>query len=160
MLVDAFEMSAAGELYSSGKQVTPSTFGNLLNIEVIGRVLAAYKIHRETEKRQPPMVAPVSHQIEAGDNRATPEWHWQELKRIVQETGMMPEYHAYGIVAGYLHAQGKIPAPRAPKITHRYGGREIGNGIAALGSLLRADPSRESVESYLIKINLLTPKQQ
>ena len=103
-LVDAFEMAAAGELTEEGKMINPATFGKLINIEVIGRVLRAYaEWHRM--KRIAPAKADFTKKALPEASRG-PEAQYHELRNYVIENRKLPELRFWKVIHNYLVEKG------------------------------------------------------
>jgi len=86
MVRSAFRMAAKQELYLDGKRIDPSTFGQHLSINVVGKILTAYKEFKRSENARPKSATGFLLNA-ANDERITPK----EAYELCVEKNRLPE---------------------------------------------------------------------
>lgn len=149
-LVEAMEDAAAGELWLDGKRVQARTYGNQLNIDVLGTILTAWREKDRQRRAAPKPVLPKSHRIEAPVDLATPEWHYDNLIKEIAEEGKMPAYRPFSIIHAHMVEQGMLKKLPPQPTESRFKAR-----VRALSDEIAKDPYRDSIAAYLRKTGII-----
>lgn len=106
----AFMMAAKQELYLDGKRIDASTFGQHLSVNVVGRVLTAYKEHQRQNKSRPgynPMQLP-----EVKKKPITPQEAHEMIVEWINRDRKLPFAAPYHLAYQYLLEKNMVrPAP-------------------------------------------------
>lgn len=110
----AFMMAAKQELYLDGKRIDASTFGQHLSVNVVGRVLTAYKEHLRQGKARPQGYNSL--QLPAPVKKITPQEAHELILKWTREDGQLPVAAPYHLAYVYLVEKGQISeVVEAPK---------------------------------------------
>ncbi len=111
-VVDAFELAASGDLMLDGKRVNANTYGGVLDIEFVGRVLKAYQLRQRSEAARPKLVR-ENKLLEAP--KVDMSWHWEQILEDAKETGEAPVLRQYFLAYEYLVSQGIMKPVQEPE---------------------------------------------
>ncbi len=154
-LLDAFELAAAGQLFTDSQPVDVRTYGKHIHMELAGRVLSAYAEKLRGERTRPKAGAADGSNGSEEYFRPTPLWHYQHLLTEIQETGELPAVHLWETIVAHMASIGLIPP---------YGGdnkpkRRDKLKVDSIGDVLRQSPHRIIVERYFLAQGLITVKE-
>ena len=153
MVTRAFDFAAAGKLYEEGKRIKITTYGKLMNIELLGSVLRVYDSYLEEHT---PILKPIikdSHLLpEANENdlQMKPIDHYNKLIEEIEKTNELPKFYTWKIVHGYLVSIGKVPETKQTK-------RRSGH-IGSIRQLLQLEIHKDSVVKYLRSEGIIKSK--
>ncbi len=102
----AFMLAAKQELYLDNKRIDASTFGQYLSVNVVGKVLTAYKEHVRKGKARPsynPNQLP-----EATVKKITPAEAHNLILKWIKQDGELPAFAPYNIAYLYLLEKGQV----------------------------------------------------
>jgi len=121
----AFMMAAKQELYLDGKRIDASTFGQHLSVNVVGRVLTAYKEHLRQGKARPQGYNPM--QLPAYETKkVTPQEAHEMIVEWINRDRKLPFAAPYHLAYVYLVEKGQISeVVEAPKRRRVLGNVEI-----------------------------------
>lgn len=136
-VISAFKMASKQELYLDGRRIDPSTFGHQLSVNVVGKVLTAYKEHLRLGKSSPrynPNQLPP-HETK----KLTPEEAHDLILKWTKEERQTPDIAPYVTAYRYLLGHGLVKDVRGQK-----GGKR---SIKMLGQSSQIEVSAERVEA-------------
>jgi len=121
----AFMLAAKQELYLDGKRIDASTFGQHLSVNVVGRVLTAYKEHLRQGKARPHGYNPM--QLPAYESKKiTPQEAHEMIVEWINRDRKLPFAAPYHLAYVYLVEKGQISeVVEAPKRRRVLGNVEI-----------------------------------
>lgn len=110
----AFMLAAKQELYLDGKRIDASTFGQHLSVNVVGRVLTAYKEHLRQGKARPQGYNPM--QLPEPVKKITPQEAHELILKWIKQDNQLPIAAPYNLAYTYLVERGQISeVVEAPK---------------------------------------------
>ena len=114
-VLNAFTLAAKRSLYFQDKPLNPSTYGQKLNISVVGYVLTAYKQQMSQEALQPKYVPRNQKAIGAGEGKMTKKAAYEMLVKMYEKDGWKPPtlFGLWGMVHDYLVAAKKYDFDKA-----------------------------------------------
>lgn len=102
-VIAAFKMAVKRELYLDGKRVDPSTFGQYVSLDSVGKVLTAYKEMQRHKKSQPANFD--FKQLPAAEpKKITPQEAHEFIIGCCNRDGELPEQAPY--LFAYIHLLG------------------------------------------------------
>ena len=130
----AFMLAAKQELYLDGKRIDASTFGQHLSVNVVGKVLTAYKEHLRQGKARPQGYNSLqlpAHEVK----KITPAEAWDLVLKFYKQDGKLPVAAPYLQAYQYLLEKGQVR--KVEKETKRF-------------HVTDQTPERTEVERYLL----------
>ena len=108
-VITAFKMAVKRELYLDSKRVDPSTFGQYVSLDSVGKVLTAYKELQRHKKSQPANFD--FKQLEAPEpKKITPKEAHEFIVECCKRDGSLPDQSPYIFAYNYLVENDKIKA--------------------------------------------------
>jgi hypothetical protein len=141
-VTEAFKMAIKRELYLDGNRIDPSTFGQHLSLNIVGKVLTAYKEAKQGNKARPKGYN-YNQLNEAPKKLITPDEAYSLIIKWVKEDGEFPLAAPYRKCYEYLLEKGVVKPIQEQKSRGRF--------AQMIGSQMESDPYRLSVQNYLNK---------
>lgn len=131
----AFMLAAKQELYLDNKRIDASTFGQHLSVNVVGKVLTAYKEHVRKGKARPGY---NQNQLpEAPVKKITPAEAWDLVLKWFKEEGQPPQFAPYLSAYEYLLSNNQV--------------KPVKHSTKKFGNFDEECPERLAVERYLLQ---------
>lgn len=137
----AFMLAAKQELYLDGKRIDSSTFGQHLSVNVVGRVLTAYKEHLRQGKARPQGYNPKQ-LPEAPVKRLTPQEAHDFILKCCKEDRKLPLAAPYNIAFRYLVDNGLVEDVKEAK---------VGRTKQLFGAMVEVSAKRQAAENWYQK---------
>jgi len=137
----AFMLAAKQELYLDGKRIDASTFGQHLSVNVVGKVLTAYKEHLRQGKARPQGYN-AKQLPEAPVKKITPQEAHDMILKFIKEDGKLPLGAPYNIAFRYLVDNGLVEDVKEAK---------AGRTKQLFGAMVEVSAKRQAAENWYQK---------
>jgi len=147
MVKAAFKMAAKQELYLDNKRIDPSTFGQHLSINVVGKVLTAYKEFKRSENARPKSDTGFLLNAE-NDEKITPKEAYEYYIKWTKKDGKVPTiFPPFWFAYDYMVEHGIIEPVKERMVARKIPEREV----QQIGNILKnptISSRQHAVEQY------------